>query len=104
MVAPLVLIDLLYAYFFQSLFTDIYSFVLLNNSFSQIDLSSLEEISNGGVVWNQNVNLCYVGNFSLYVDTDMLNNTGQFAVECPNSTFTRRKANDECSELKNNTV
>ena len=73
-----------------------YSFALLNNDFGQIDLSSLEEISYGGVVWADNPNLCYAGNLSLYVDRDTLNSTAEFADECPPSS--RRRSSDICGE------
>ena len=75
---------------------DVYSFALLSNEFQRIDLSSLEEISYGGVVWSSNRNLCYVGDLGLYVNRETLNNTGVFFAEC--SAPSRRKDNDTCSE------
>ena len=75
---------------------DVYSLALLSNEFQQIDLSSLEEISYGGVVWSNNRNLCYVGDLGLYVNRETLNNTGEFFAEC--LTPSRRRDNDTCSE------
>ena len=74
----------------------IFSLALISNSFASIDLSSLEEISHGGVVWHQNVNLCYVGDLGLYVNKETLNSTERFAAECPTSS--RRRSNDSCSK------
>ena len=74
----------------------VYSLAMINNSFDRIDLSSLEEISYGGVVWHRNENLCYVGDFGLYVNENTLNSTEQFAAECPTSS--RRRSNESCSK------
>ena len=78
--------------------TDVYSLAILYNSFSQIDLSSLEEVGYGGVFWFQNNDLCYVGDLGLYVNRDTFNGTGTLAVECPSPSNPRRRDSDTCSE------
>ena len=60
-------------YDFNSVFfifshADEYSLVLAVNSLQQIDFSSLETISNGGIIVFNNFDLCYTGNFSTYLD------------------------------------
>ena len=70
---------------------DDFSVVLaLNENLRQIDLSSLESISGGGVLYFNNPKLCYVGNFSTYLE----NQTTQH--QCIISPF--RKDPQACSE------
>ena len=42
--------------------------VTRNLQLRQIDLSSLESISGGGLLYFNNPQLCYVGNFSAYIE------------------------------------
>ena len=70
---------------------DNFSVVLARNlQLQQIDLSSLETISGGGVLFFRNPQLCYVGNFSMYLD----NQTTQH--QCIISPF--RRDPQGCSE------
>ena len=49
---------------------DEYSMVVaLNLQLQELDLSSLETVSNGGLVFVNNPQLCYVGNLSMYLTT-----------------------------------
>ena len=48
---------------------DDFSLVVASNlQLREIDLSSLESISGGGILYSANPQLCYVGNFSTYVE------------------------------------
>ena len=66
-----------------------YSIIIESPDLVSIDLSSLESISNGGILLNNNPDLCYIGNLSFYL-TDpsqhvcLLNDT--------------RRDNDSCSK------
>ena len=44
-----------------------YSIIIESPNLVSIDLSSLESISNGGIILNDNPNLCYIGNLSFYL-------------------------------------
>ena len=70
---------------------DNFSVVLARNlQLQHLDLSSLESISGGGVLFFNNPQLCYVGNFSTYLD----NPTAQH--QCVVSPF--RRDPQTCSE------
>ena len=72
-------------------YADEYSLVVaLNPQLQQLDLSSLETISGGGLFFFNNSQLCYVGNFSTYLD----NPTAQH--QCVVSPF--RKDPQTCCE------
>ena len=45
--------------------------VAVNSRLQQLDLSSLESISSGGLLFYQNPQLCYVGNLSTYLDNPL---------------------------------
>ena len=80
---------LFFIYFFPC--ADDYSLVVAQNlQLWQLDLSSLETISGGGMLFFNNPQLCYVGNFSTYLDN--LNAQHQ----CVVSPF--RKDPQTCSE------
>ena len=64
--------------------------VVLNSQLREIDLSSLESISGGGILYFNNPQLCYVGNFSTYIE----NPTAQH--QCIVSPF--RRDPQTCSE------
>ena len=44
-----------------------YSIIIESPGLVSIDLSSLESISNGGILLNDNPDLCYIGNLSFYL-------------------------------------
>ena len=44
-----------------------YSIIIESPSLVSIDLSSLESISNGGIILGDNPNLCYIGDLSFYL-------------------------------------
>ena len=75
----------------SSFCADDYSLVVaLNPQLRQLDLSSLETIGGGGLFFFNNPQLCYVGNFSTYLD----NPTAQH--QCVVSPF--RKDPQTCCE------
>ena len=83
--------NLIFAFLKNSSYVDDFSVELsLNLQLQQIDLSSLETISGGGVLFFRNPQLCYVGNFSTYLD----NQTTQH--QCIISPF--RRDPQGCSE------
>ena len=43
-----------------------------SNQFTEIDLSSLEEIRGGAVLWFNNLNLCYFGDITTYIVNNSL--------------------------------
>ena len=70
---------------------DDFSLVVARNpQLREIDLSSLESISGGGILYFNNSQLCYVGNFSTYIE----NQTAQH--QCIVSPF--RRDPQTCSE------
>ena len=78
-------------YAYDLSYADDYSLVVaLNPQLRQLDLSSLETISGGGLFYFNNPRLCYVGNFSTYLD----NPTAQH--QCVVSPF--RKDPQTCCE------
>ena len=96
-VLPAQLAKLCFFYSFICLFifsfpcADDYSLAVAQNlQLWQLDLSSLETISGGGLFFFNNPQLCYVGNFSTYLD----NPTSQH--QCVVSPF--RKDPQTCSE------
>ena len=66
--------------------------ILRNAQLQQIDLSSLESISGGGLLFLGNPELCYVGNLSRYLDDP----TTQ--PQCLSRTLPFRKDPQTCSE------
>ena len=78
---------------------DDYSVSILRNArLQQIDLSSLESISGGGLLFLGNPELCYVGNLSMYLDDP----TAQ--PQCLSRTQPFRKDPQTCSECQNTCV
>ena len=69
--------------------------IFLNAQLQQIDLSSLESISGGGILFLGNPELCYVGNLSTYLDNQMTQ------PQCLGRTQPFRKDPQTCSECHN---
>ena len=79
--------------------SDDYSLSILRNTrLQQIDLSSLESISGGGLLFLGNPELCYVGNLSMYLDDP----TTQ--PQCLGMSQPFRKDTQTCSECQNTCV